>query len=169
MKNSSTIAVVLIAILLLGGGYYYMSGERGAPSPETVTTSSPTSDASSAAGGTVLEGSGENVGAADERLAAVQVTYGASGFSPATVTIKRGETVTFTNQSGQKMWVATGPHPAHTGYAGTPLAEHCPDTAGTAFDQCAATDSYSFTFEKAGTWKYHNHYLSSDTGTIIVE
>jgi len=102
----------------------------------------------------------------------VAVTYSANGFTPATFEINKGDTVTFANQSGGQMWVASGPHPAHTNYSDTTREQHCPDTADTSFDQCtavAAGQSYSFTFQKTGTWKYHNHVGAGDFGTIVVQ
>jgi plastocyanin len=95
--------------------------------------------------------------------------YNAQGFSPATVTIAKGGTVTWVNQSGAGMWVASDQHPSHTGYAGTSRQQHCPDTSGTAFDQCAPGDKYSFTFSKTGTWGFHNHVNATANGTVIVK
>lgn len=91
------------------------------------------------------------------------------GFSPKSVTIKKGDTVKWVNQSSEDMWVGSAMHPTHTVYSGTTLKEHCPDADGTAFDQCAAGDGYTFTFEKVGSWNYHNHKDSSQFGTVIVQ
>ena len=88
----------------------------------------------------------------------VTVNYTDSGFSPASMTIKKGDTVVFVNQSSESMWVASNPHPTHTDYP--------------AFDEKATVGSggsWSFTFDQVGTWDYHNHKSSSDTGTIVVE
>lgn len=97
------------------------------------------------------------------------VTYSSKGFSPASVTIKKGETVTFIDEGTGKMWVASAMHPDHKAYDGTSLSAHCPNPTGAAFDQCATGGSYTFVFDKAGTWKYHNHVSSTHFGTIIVE
>jgi hypothetical protein len=67
------------------------------------------------------------------------------------------------------MWVASNPHPAHTGYDGTSRQQHCPNTANTAFDECAPGSTYSFTFNKVGTWGYHNHMNPGSQGTVIVQ
>ncbi len=100
------------------------------------------------------------------------VTYGPNGFSPNSVTIAKGGTVTFTAAPGaNQMWVASAPHPAHTGYDGTDRATHC--AAGYAgpkpFDQCGSGTSYSFTFDKTGSWTYHNHGNVADHGTVVVQ
>ena len=86
----------------------------------------------------------------------VAVTYSANGFTPATFEINKGDTVTFTRgASAGNMWVASAPHPVHTD-----LPE---------FDQKKNGDSYSFTFDKVGTWKFHNHSGTSHFGSITVK
>lgn len=102
----------------------------------------------------------------------VTVTYTDSGYSPKSVIIPVGGTVTFVNNSSRQMWTASDPHPLHNGYSGTSESQHCPDTANVAFDECksaTAGQSWSFTFTKAGTWGYHNHRREEDGGTVIVQ
>ncbi len=86
------------------------------------------------------------------------VTYTASGFSSASAAIKAGDTVVFKNTSGQNFWPASAIHPTHALY---------PE-----FDAKRAISSggtYSFTFTRTGSWKYHNHLNPADTGTITVQ
>lgn len=87
------------------------------------------------------------------------VVYDGSKFTPATLTIKKGETVAFENQSSGGMSVASNPHPTHTDY---------PE-----FDQYKSSQrgqkTYIFTFEKVGTWGYHNHLNPAVKGTINVQ
>lgn len=99
----------------------------------------------------------------------VTITYDGKAFTPAQVTIQKGDTVTFVDAGGN-MWVASGPHPAHTGYDGTSRTAHCVGgyTGPAAFDQCTPGSSYSFTFDKVGTWPYHDHANASAFGKIIV-
>lgn len=97
-----------------------------------------------------------------------------TGFSPATMTIARGETVRFRNDSSRSMWIGTDEHPTHTEYDGTSTREHCVNgmNIGTSFDQCASVakgEFWDFTFEKSGTFGYHNHVGASNTGTVIVQ
>ncbi|MBI3558931.1 hypothetical protein HY085_00905 [Candidatus Gottesmanbacteria bacterium] len=77
-----------------------------------------------------------------------------AGFSPDSVTIKKGTAVKFVNKSSAPMWVASTPHPIHTDYPG--------------FDQKANGDIYTFTFDKVGSWKYHNHSPFSPGGMVVV-
>lgn len=86
------------------------------------------------------------------------VTHNDSGFSPKSVTVKVGDTVRFTNASDDLMWVASDFHPTHTKLSG--------------FDEKNAAGkggSYEFIFTKSGTWSYHNHIQTSETGSVIVE
>ncbi len=102
----------------------------------------------------------------------VTVNYTGSGFSPSSVTIKKGDTVKFVNQNSRGMWVGSAAHPTHEVYDGTNLITHCAAGATTSFDSCKDTpngSSYSFTFNKVGTWRYHNHSSATHFGAVIVE
>lgn len=99
---------------------------------------------------------------------AATVKYTANGFTPDPVTIRKGGTVTFTSVDGSPMWVASNAHPTHLQYDGTSRTQHCPNTNGLAFDQCNKGPSYSFIFQKIGSWNYHNHVNADDGGTINV-
>lgn len=78
-------------------------------------------------------------------------------FSPATLTVKVGTTVTWTNQDSAPHQIASDPHPQHTGLPGL------------FSDSLGKGQSYSFTFDKAGTLGYHCHLHPNMKGTIIVE
>ncbi len=107
-------------------------------------------------------------GASSGAAKAVVVMSSAKEFSPAVITVKQGQTVTFLDNDGSGMWVASDDHPTHAKYAGTPMKEHCPDASGLKFDQCSKGVSYSFTFQKTGTWGFHNHEHPEAKGTITV-
>lgn len=114
-------------------------------------------------------GSTGSTGSAQTAPMSATVTYSSSGFSPASVTIAKGGTVTFVSQSGG-MWVAADFHPTHGQYDGSDRATHC--VAGFSpkpFDQCATGGSYSFTFTKTGSFGYHNHAAAQMGGTVIVK
>ena len=100
------------------------------------------------------------------------VTYTNNGFEPKELTIKKGETLRFVNNSDNGMWVGSAMHPTHEVYGGTSLDEHCPSEDGSAFDQCEANEPggfWEFTFNKAGEWGYHNHVRAADWGRVVVE
>lgn len=86
------------------------------------------------------------------------VRYTNNGFQPAKFTVPVGTMIEFVNQSDSEMWVASNVHPAH---------EILPT-----FDQfkgVANGKSYMYTFDKKGTWPYHDHINPAREGTIVVE
>ena len=152
---------VLVLIIIVAGGGWYVFSHPTSPSPAAVDTSLEQA--------TTTDDSGLGAVA----LAPMTVTYTDNGFSPAEVTITEGQSVTWVNQSSEKMWIASGPHPSHTGYDKTSRSAHCAtEYAGEIpFDECAniaSGENYTFTFIKAGTWKYHNHSNEDQFGTIVV-
>lgn len=100
----------------------------------------------------------------------IEIVYDGATYSPATITIPRGATVTFTS-TAPRMWVAADDHPTHTKYDGTSRAEHCgaAHVGEEPFDQCKSGSTYSFTFTKAGTFPYHDHINASAVGLVVVQ
>lgn len=153
MKPSSIIAVI-VALIVVGGALWWIIAQ-----PATPTTTSASQVATT-------------TGTESQAPMSATVTYGANGFSPQTVTIAKGGTVTFVAAAGAgEMWVASNPHPIHNAYDGTTFSQHCAAgySGAAPFDQCAVGTSFSFTFNQTGSWGYHNHGNHSDTGTVIVQ
>ena len=64
------------------------------------------------------------------------------------------------------MWPASAFHPTHKAY---PTTGGC---LGSTFDACKGVlpgESWSFKFDIAGSWKYHDHLKPIVFGTIVVE
>lgn len=150
--------IVLVIILGMGGWYVFAHPVSNGPVPivETPVMTEPLATTTDAV-----------------PAGLVTVMYTANGFSPASVTITEGRTVKWTNETLGEMWIASAMHPTHTAYDSSTKDAHC--VAGYAgplpFDQCSSVApgaSYSFTFTKAGTWKYHDHVTSSMFGTVVV-
>lgn len=160
--KNALIAILVIALVALGA-YAFSTNQASAPSN----------------GAADKENAVESTGAAMENEedggpAFRVVTLTDSGFSPASVTVARGETVRFINDSSRGMWVGADEHPTHTEYDGTSTREHCTNgmNTGTSFDQCASVakgEFWDYTFEKNGTFGYHNHVGASNTGTVVVQ
>ena len=79
-------------------------------------------------------------------------------FNPQVLTVKKGTEVTWVNKDTEPCWVASDPHPIHNGYPGF--------DAGKGMIQ---DETYKFTFQKTGTFGYHDHLNITNTGKIIVE
>ena len=143
----------IVAIMVIIGGWFLLSST---PAQAPATTQTPVTTNTTT---TVVPS------------ADTTIIYNDQGFSPSSIIVPLGATVTFVNQSARSMWVASAMHPTHILYSGTSLEQHCPDTNNAAFDQCAAVaqgDAFSFTFNKEGAWKYHNHTSGGDRGTVTV-
>jgi len=144
--NKMLLAVVVIA-LGIGVGWYYFKGAMH-PSKRTdqMTAVSPTQSQDM----TTTSGSSNAV-------ASATVSYTDSGFSPKTVTVRKGTTVTFKNTSTGTMWVVTGVYPTNQLLPG--------------FDEKAAVATggmYQYTFTKVGTWQYYNHAKTTDEAFVVV-
>lgn len=89
-----------------------------------------------------------------EETPTVMASITDSGFTPATITIKKGQDVTWTNQGRAAYQIVAdqnNPQGFKTSEALNP------------------NDSYSFTFEDSGTYSYHDPANIDRKGTIIVE
>jgi plastocyanin len=166
MKRNLIIAVVAVLIVVALGSWYLLNRSAQAPTttapevsqptvtppPEPVTPTAPVEKGAGTAGATIL--------------------YTASGFSPATLTVKAGTAVVFKNDSASDFWPASAIHPTHRVYPGSGIEKCGTAEEGNIFDACRPLGpgtSYTFTFNQKGTWKYHDHLNPSKTGTIVVQ
>ncbi len=162
MKN---LLWIILAVIIIGGGYWWWQGQQAPATVDTGSQTPQTSGSNTTSGGTGVDVGGSVTVATPKT---VTVSFNGDAFDPKTVTINKGDTVKWISTGGN-MWVASAQHPDHTGYSGTTRTQHCPDTSGTAFDQCAPGTSFSFTFQKTGTWNYHDHLNAQLFGSVIVQ
>lgn len=133
--NSKNILIILGVIVVLGLGFYFL---RGRGSYKTVTTVPTSTSTPSASGLPAVGGS--------------KITIQNFQFSPSSLTVKAGDTVTFTNMDSV----------AHT----------IVSDDGTTFDtgSLAQGQSNSFTAPtKLGTYAFHCSIHPTMTGTLIVK
>jgi len=145
---NKTFSAILVLVVVILGGYFLFKNSAQAPSDQALN---PTASATE-----------------ESKI----IVYSETGYTPAALAVKVGDTVVFKNESAKNMWPASAMHPTHTAYSGTTLSEHCPDIENNAFDACQGIvpgESWSFTFEKIGEWKYHDHLTPSYFGKITVE
>ncbi len=87
------------------------------------------------------------------------ISITSNGFEPATVTIKKGQAVEWTNNDEAQHQIASDPHP--TDDALPNLNDNIPLDSG---------DSFSYVFDKTGTYTYHDELNPLKfNGTVIVE
>lgn len=94
------------------------------------------------------------------------VSYTDRGFEPNTVTIKKGDTIRFTNNSREDLWVAA------TGGAGALYPNITNGCGSSALDTCRVLkplEFWEFTFDTAGTWSYQNNRDTTVTGHVRVQ
>lgn len=150
MSKNSYLVTVIIVLLALGGFILYKK-QTSQPKVKEIeqkmtVREEPKKSESTESSKTTKEVDGN------------QITYTDNGFSPASINIKLGEAVSWKNDSSDLMWVASVIHPTHLEYPG--------------FDQLKGSEkgtTYSFKFEKVGTWKFHNHLNPGITGKVVVE
>lgn len=143
--NKIIIAVVVI-VIVAAGGFFLLSGSSAPQAPIESGQASPTEAASENPAPSEAVREQEN-----------SITLTEDGFSPKTLTIRVGTKVTWTNNNGKVSTVHSVPHPAHTTYPPLNLG------------QFADGKSLSLTFDKAGTYFYHNHLDANQNGSVVVE
>lgn len=97
--------------------------------------------------------------ATDSILPPAQVSITSTGFVPATINIKTGQQVVWTNTTNSLHQIASDPHPTHTLLPGLDSLE-----------PLKQNETYAFVFESIGTYTYHDHLNPLKfKGTIIVK
>lgn len=152
--NSKWIVGIIAALVVIVGSLFifsnrYSPSAPATPAPTQASTQTQTQPTAAPTSGSVTT----TPSTTSEQV----ITLTQNGFSPATLTIKAGTTVSWENKSGSDATVNSAPHPAHTDFP--------PLNLGTFPDG----GKLSLTFDKPGTYRYHNHFNASQKGTIIVQ
>lgn len=93
----------------------------------------------------------------EEEEMVTNVILTSSGFSPSTLRINAGTKVVWTNNSSSIATVDSEFHPTHRLYPFLNKGNFGPG------------EKHEVIFEETGTYTYHNHINSAQTGTVIVE
>lgn len=144
-RNLGIAAVVIVVIVV---GWWLVKSQSGGatPNPYSSTTQTPTE-------ATAPTSAASPSGAMSETV----VTISSSGFSPKSITIKTGESVTWMNSDSVNHQLASDPHPVHTAYPPLNLGVIGPG------------EKKSLSFPTAGTYTYHDHLNPTLKGTVTVE
>lgn len=139
------ICIIIAAVAFVGG--YYLNGSNN-DQEEAVASASPTPSVTVSA---------TPKATVAYKPTAYTVSLTAGGLTPASLSVRVGDSVSLRNDSNVMFWPASDPHPAHT---------MCPGFD--ALRGLANGESYTLTFTKAQTCGYHNHLDPATRGTITV-
>lgn len=149
MNTKALIGVIAIASVILLGTWVYIATRGPASDQTTDIRTTPQSDIDTTSETPVSD-------TAVEPASDTTIAYTNEGFSPNTITIKKGSTVTVTNTSDANVMLSSADHPTH---------EEQPELN---MEMLKPGESGTLTLTKVGTWGYHDHVNASMTGTIIV-
>jgi len=164
--NKNIIIGIVVVVLVGGGIYWFMQSQNGAsgvpsygttnppsPSPAPMPTPSPTATPTPAPTLTPTPSpvpTPTPIPAPTPKPVTHNITIQNFGFSPASITVKKGDTVIWTNKDSASHTV--------TGNNGGPSSPTL-STNGT----------YSYTFNSAGTFAYHCTIHPSMTAAVVVQ
>ena len=137
------ILIAVLIVIVLGGAVAYT---RKSTNNSNASTSANTTSTAAKTNSTT---SSTNAG----QPAAGSIEIKNMIFTPPQISIKKGASVTWTNNDTV----------AHT------VTDDLTDVGGPASSNIAPGATYTFTFEKSGSFQYHCTYHTSMRGTIVVE
>jgi|SRR3989338_4044557 len=152
--HKGLIVSVIVILVLIGGALFFIT------QPSASTT------------GNAIQSGNQVLKTSDTQSKSYTVEITSSGFSPQTLSINKGDTVTWINKQPQKSWPASAVHPSHKVYPGSDIAKCGTAEEKNIFDSCgglAQNEAFSFTFNDIGTWGYHDHLNAKLRGTITVQ
>lgn len=140
--------IVGLVVVILGAGAYLLISEYEMSNSNNAQGSSDSANS---------ESEQQLPSSTPQNQSGLTLTYNGNNFSPKTLTVNSGETVTVKNDSNRTIQFDSDPHPAHT------------DNSELNVDTIRAGQSKSFTATRTGTYGYHDHLNPSQEGVIIVE
>lgn len=149
MKKPVLIAVLAV-LILAAGAFALMRNGNDSPATNTSTTTPPTTTTEPPVPARPSPSS-----STDNESSTI--VYGNDGFSPATLTVKAGTTITVKNESSRTLEFDSDPHPVHT------------DNKELNLDEIEAGETKTLTVHNIGRWGFHNHLHPGDTGSLTVE
>ncbi len=158
-----------VGIVVLGGIYFFFQSSQQPPQPSSSETS--------ASRGEEMMGEEMEEMMEDDMMNNSSginhvVAYSDSGYAPKELTIKKGDKVTFRNESARETWPASAMHPSHTGYPGSSIGKCNTPEENQIFDACRGLkqgEEWSFVFGEQGEWFYHDHLRPDMFGKIMVQ
>ena len=155
--NQKMILGIAVVIVAVGLGWFFFASNQSKTEERAASTKNENLDEASSA----TPSANTSTDTANEAPSEGTITYTGSGFSPKSLTIKSGGTITWTNNSSSSVKVGSDVHPIHT---------INPEITGNQFViELAPGESRSVKLTKTGEWGVHDHLKPSMTGTLIVQ
>ncbi|HMI08887.1 MAG TPA: cupredoxin domain-containing protein [Candidatus Saccharimonadales bacterium] len=145
MNKKTTIWIVVLLIIVAGAGAWVYGATKSADTTSTAHED----DQSHAATDSQSDTS-------DTAVTAATITATNDGFTPNTVTVKKGQSIKIVNNSSSPIEFSSADHPTHLEDPELNMATLKPGESGTV------------TPEKVGTHGYHDHLHADHTGSITV-
>ena len=151
MISRRVVAIIIIIAIVVAGAYLIISaGAYGSGNSIKVV------------------GTGSSV---VENTKTIEIS--SNGFSISALSISKGDTITFVNiDKNAKHWPASDWHPSHSLYPGSGIEKCQTEEKNLVFDSCKGlsyNEEWSFTFNEAGSWAFHDHFYPEFKGIITVE
>lgn len=149
-------AYIIIILVLVVGAITFGLMQMGEDDPvdEPVTPTNQSQDTANTPSDTSTP-TGNDEDEAEPKTTTVTYT---DNFNPSPVTINAGDSVKFVNNSQREIQPASADHPVHNEYPGFESPS-----------DIQPGDSWTFTFDRVGTWEYHDHNLETKGGIVIVQ
>ncbi len=155
MNNNQSIAII-VAIIVVGLFFYFRDAQAPATdtTQQTPTVLNPALQKTTTPAASQPKTSTKTIAPLPKNT----VSYNNGKFSPDSLVVKAGESVTFLNSSNQSMWVMSGPDSYNSEY---PVfnQERSVGKGGT----------YIFTFVNRGVFEYINKITPTAKGVIVVQ
>jgi len=147
--KSALLAIVIVAVLAIGGWALY---DHAKPKPSSTYSNNTNSSAVSKPSASTST-SNSSSAPSNQSTAPGAVTIKGMMFTPSQISVQKGATVTWTNNDSV----------AHT------VTDDLSTVGGPASGNIAPGSTYSFTFDKTGSFQYHCTIHPSMRGTIVVK
>lgn len=146
MTKKATIWVIVLLILVAAGGAWAYFATKPSETAGDAKTDTSTNNESNTP--PVNDETGQET--------AATITATDDGFTPDTVTIKKGQSIKVVNNSSSSIEFSSADHPTHLQDPELNMSELAPGESGT------------ITPENVGTHGYHDHLHATHTGKIVV-
>ncbi len=151
-----------VGIVVLGAAYFFFQSSQQSPQEEMTEEMEEMMD----------EPENEMMPEEHSMMGEHTIVFSGSAYTPREITIKKGDKVTFRNESSREMWPASAMHPSHAVYPGSGRQKCETEEKDKIFDACqgmASGREWSFVFDQAGEWFYHDHLMPEANGKITVQ